>query len=194
MTKKILIVALFMLSIVPSLAKTNKEIKLEMTLYRQADSLWANEKAMFCNKTIGSIGCAITSTAMVLDYYGFNETPSTLTKKLEEWACPLEWDAIETRFGLHIVRKDSKLDKEQRLLDKDYIAAEMVKMLDKGYPVILGLENTRTQATHFIVIYGYKDSPQLDFYILDPSVNSNYIMLSDVSSEWNYHRMVVYQQ
>lgn len=80
---------------------------LEIKPLGQRDSRWANERLGTSNTTIGGYGCTITCLTMLLNYYGYNETPSTVNKKLTNnngflngnlliWqAIPKIWDRIK---------------------------------------------------------------------------------------------------
>ena len=51
----------------------------------QRDPRWANVKLGYSPTiTIGQQGCLITSLTMVLNHYGYNETPSTVNAKLQD--------------------------------------------------------------------------------------------------------------
>ncbi len=51
----------------------------------QRDPRWANEKLGFDNTvTIGTDGCALVCLTMLVNGYGFNETPSSMNRKLKD--------------------------------------------------------------------------------------------------------------
>jgi len=51
----------------------------------QRDPRWANELLGFDNTvTIGTDGCTLTCLTMLVNGYGFSETPSTLNRKLKD--------------------------------------------------------------------------------------------------------------
>ena len=49
----------------------------------QRDPRWASEKLGFdTTVTIGTDGCTLTCLTMLVNGYGFSETPSTMNRKL----------------------------------------------------------------------------------------------------------------
>lgn len=52
---------------------------LDVPHFSQLNSSWKNEKLGTSSSTIGGYGCAITSTTMVLNYYGYTKTPLGLS-------------------------------------------------------------------------------------------------------------------
>jgi len=51
----------------------------------QRDPRWVNEKLGFDSTvTIGTDGCTLTCLTMLVNGYGFSETPSTMNRKLKD--------------------------------------------------------------------------------------------------------------
>lgn len=61
---------------------------LSIPYYSQRDSRWSSNKLGSCGSTIGSQGCAVTSTAMLLKFRGANVDPAQLNSFLRT-ECPL---------------------------------------------------------------------------------------------------------
>src|SRR6186997_1176771 len=66
----------------------------------QQDPQWRNDTLGFgdAGDTIGYVGCALTSVAMLLSGYGFSETPRTLNQKMKEKqgfvSAGIRWDIV----------------------------------------------------------------------------------------------------
>ena len=50
--------------------------------YSQRDPAWKALKMGKSSETIGNVGCALTTVAMLLSGHGYPETPKTLNAKL----------------------------------------------------------------------------------------------------------------
>ena len=124
--------------------------------------------------TIHTHGCALTATAMVLDYYGYRTNPSRLNKWLVEhngfddgWdddsgeylgKVRILWDSVVS--GMEEISSYSRIDFRDRPADTDLIRS----YLDRDIPVIAEVLRPKG-IPHFVVIYGYNDE---DFLIRDP--------------------------
>ena len=51
--------------------------------YSQGDPAWKSVKIGSSSETIGHVGCAVTSVAMLVSGHGYPETPKTLNAKLK---------------------------------------------------------------------------------------------------------------
>src|SRR5512132_1100978 len=60
-------------------------MSFKLIYYSQQDPQWKNDILGFGDPgdTIGYIGCALTSVAMLLSGHGYTETPKTLNQKLK---------------------------------------------------------------------------------------------------------------
>src|SRR5512145_2415760 len=72
----------------------------QLVYYSQQDPKWKNDILGFGDPgdTIGYVGCALTSVAMLLSGHGFIETPKTLNQKLKKVygfvSAAIRWGAI----------------------------------------------------------------------------------------------------
>ncbi len=86
--------------------------------------------------SIGSWGCALTSTAMVFKYYGASTDPGVLNDDLGDYACPLDWYAVDD-LG-------SQGNAEISVFDSSPTASEFkntcILALQDGYPVTIGFK------------------------------------------------------
>lgn len=170
-------------------------VSLEVPLLRQADPRWKDVPLGVSGPGIGAEGCALTAFAMVASFYGTPTTPAQANEKLGEYAYPLEWMAGESRYGLHVLRKDCIRFRDSRLHDAAFVHDTIENCLTDGYPVIIGILQTSTGTPHFIVAYGLEKTAGGGFDILvrDPSMNSDYDYFEDIPSGWTVTRLVVYQ-
>lgn len=169
---------------------------LDVPLLRQADPRWMNVPMAGDGPPIGDEGCALTSFAMVASYYGFPATPAQANETMGAYAYPVEWVAGEPRYGMHIVRKDSIRFRDARLHDAEYVRDTIEDCIRADWPVILGVLQTSTGATHFIVAYGLEvENPEKTrILVRDPSGVSNYTYWDDLPDGWIVTRLVVFEK
>jgi hypothetical protein len=134
--------------------------------FSQLDNRWANDKMDNCGITLGSHGCAVTATAMLLTSYGANVTPKTLNDYLGsnngyDPGCYIRWDVaanFDTSLGIKYCHKRT-LTSPEAIRDG----------LDQGKRVIA--VSTR-YASHFVWIVRYEPGDQLEwsnFIYWDPA-------------------------
>ncbi len=136
--------------------------------YSQQDPQWKNNKIGGGPDTIGYIGCALTSTAMLVSSWGYNETPDTLNKKLTAIGGFIDeaivWSKVSTihpqiqSTGLTICQNSaapiSQID--------DSLAAGQPVIVEVDYSPDPGLQ------THWVLVYAKQGN---DYLIQDPWPN-----------------------
>lgn len=133
--------------------------------YSQQDPAWKNVKIGFSNETIGHVGCALTSVAMLLSGHGYPETPESLNKKLKNNGgfvdAAIVWGAVSAIYP-QIRTKPLIL-----CYDTDAPLAQIDAALAAGQPVIVQVDSSpaRGLQTHWVVLYAKQDN---DYLILDP--------------------------
>ena len=139
--------------------------------FRQAD--YGNNMRT-CNQTISAAGCALTSSAMVLKYYGVRTDPPTLNACLGDRACPLNWWPVASSCSENKVSGVAFLQGfSYSTIDQD---------LANGKPVIVWLS---TRGTHFVVVTGGSGSRPSGYTINDPADgSSNKTLESYTSRGW----------
>jgi hypothetical protein len=148
-----------------------KRVELPVKLFRQGDPRWNKDPLAYGGNgdTLGSAGCALTSTAMVLLYYGVDIEPKTLNQWLLKhdgftpegwlkWEVAAEYDRTRSKFVYEDVPK-------YKLIDDN---------LKAGNPVIVRIRypdkpTGEKGITHFVVICG-KDGH--DYLVRDPGSGS----------------------
>jgi len=164
---------------------------LDVPLFKQTDNQWGaleydsgNSQDLWCGSTIGQCGCATTSAAMILNYFGVDKdpmgrstTPQTLNEYLgREQKClssgnctsygyrygGLRWNAI-SEYSADV----NKIFGTQKIVLSrlsDYTSQLTQLDIENGKPVIL----QNTAQTHWFVARGISGDT---FSINDPGFN-----------------------
>lgn len=136
-----------------------RKIEIPVAPFFQEDPRWANDSLAGSVQTLGDAGCAVTSAAMVLAYYGVAVDPSSLNRYLiqnngYEDASWLKWEVAAT-YPPNILEKCYEDLPSYGLIDCNLLL---------GNPVIIRIRRP-TGKTHFLVIVGKKG---WDYLIRDP--------------------------
>lgn len=143
------------------------EIKLTK-IFSQNDEEWRKDR-LGLDGTIGGVGCLMTCVAMLLNWFGHDETPKTLNQKMNNnegylgnfWI----WQTITAIFpdiswgNLVGGLVDPLTDAQMK-----YIKAR----IDEGYPVLLQIDNipaTSKLDEHWVLAFKYDGD---DFFVADP--------------------------
>ncbi len=135
----------------------------------QRDPQWKDELLGFDDScTIGTDGCALTCLAMLVNGFGFSETPKTLNKKLKDLGPGSGFiGPLMVWYGL--TRVYPKIGFKTLVICKDQNAplAEIDSALAAGQAVLVEVDRSLAQGlqTHWVVVYAKKDN---DYLILDP--------------------------
>jgi len=148
---------------------------LDVPFFSQRNETWKDKPLDHSSCTFKDSGCAVTSVAMVLKYFGYDTDPLELNKSLTNIGalgkdCMLRFDMVEQLPGTeNIWIKDlngkayERIDTHWDKNSQDRIRKE----LSKKYPVIgkVRYPPYSSDKTHFIVFYGVTNDK---FYFLDP--------------------------
>lgn len=134
---------------------------LPVPFFSQSDPLWSYELLGPTYQTVGQVGCAITSAAMVLKGYGVDTDPQRLNQFLTANAgyTPngwLYWEKAAAMAPAGQVEKAYEDLPSYELIDNNLL---------RGNPVIIRL-TLDNGTTHFVVIVGKQG---WDYLILDPA-------------------------
>jgi hypothetical protein len=135
----------------------------------QRDPQWKDDILGFDDAcTIGTDGCALTCLAMLVNGFGFNETPKTLNKKLKDLGPGSGFiGPLMVWYGL--TRIYPKVGFKTLVICKDQNAplAAIDSALAAGQAVLVEVDRSLAQGlqTHWVVVYAKKDD---DYLILDP--------------------------
>ncbi|MBN2388405.1 MAG: hypothetical protein JXB85_15420, partial [Anaerolineales bacterium] len=135
----------------------------------QRDPLWKAETLGFDNSiTIGSDGCALTCLAMLVNGYSFDETPSTLNKKLRDMGPGngflgglVVWGGLSRAFPKIIFRRIVICRDQPAPLDT------INSSLDAGQAIVVEIDSSPAAGlqNHWVVLYARQGN---DYRMLDP--------------------------
>ena len=135
-------------------------LELKVPLFLQGDPAWGHDYLAFAPRTLGQVGCAVSSAAMVMKFYGIDTDPGRLNAFLRDSGGfddnnDLLWE------GPAALAPD-RVHKAYEDLPSYYLIDENIF---RGNPVIVRL-HLRSGWTHFVVIMGKQG---FDYLIRDPS-------------------------
>jgi Peptidase_C39 like family len=137
-----------------------RETVLPVPQYFQGDPAWGDDPLGSTTATLSGEGCAVTSAAMVLGFYGIGVDPGDLNAYLKEH------DGYE---GKGWIRWERAAEFSPGKVEKAYEDLPSYARIDwnllRGNPVIVRIRRN-DGITHFVVIVGKRG---LDYLIRDPS-------------------------
>jgi hypothetical protein len=133
----------------------------------QQDPQWKKDILGFgdSSDTIGYVGCALTSVAMLLSGHGYPETPKTLNQKLKNVngfvSAGIRWGAVSQVYPNVTVKSNISCTTTPAPLELIDAA------IASGQPAIVQVDNSPADGiqTHWVVLYGKKGA---DYLMLDP--------------------------
>lgn len=139
----------------------------KLVYHSQQDPQWKNDTLGFGGKgdTIGYVGCALTSVAMMLSGHGFAETPKTLNQKMKNKQgfvnAGIRWNVVSQ------VHPDIKLKANINCETGDAPLGQIDAALAAGQPVIVRVDASPNPGLqwHYVLLYARKGD---DYLMLDP--------------------------
>ena len=139
----------------------------QLVYLSQQDPQWKNHLLGFGDPgdTIGYVGCALTSAAMLLSGHGYTETPKSLNQKLKNVngfvSAAIRWGAISQVYS------NVALKAFIPCTTSDAPLAQIDAAIAAGQPVIVQVDRSPAEGiqTHWVVLYGRKGD---DYLMLDP--------------------------
>jgi hypothetical protein len=139
----------------------------QLVYLSQQDPKWKNDILGFGDQgdTIGYIGCALTATAMLLNGYGYSETPRSLNQKLKDVkgfvGAAILWSAVSKIYP------KVSLKAYIPCADSEAPLAQIDAALAAGQPAIVQVDRSPASGiqTHWVVLYQRKGD---DYLMLDP--------------------------
>jgi len=133
--------------------------------YSQQDPAWKSVKIGKSSETIGHVGCALTSVAMLVSGHGYPETPKTLNTKLKARGgyvnAAIIWGAVTSLYPGIVYRN--------LVLCRDTAAplSQIDAYLTKGQPVLVEVDSSPKAGlqSHWVVLYKKQGD---DYLMLDP--------------------------
>jgi len=139
----------------------------KLVYYSQQDAQWRNDILGFGDPgdTIGHVGCALTSVAMLVSGHGYIETPKSLNQKLRNVngfvSAAIRWGSVsqvcpQVGFKSFIPCAGSAAP-----------LAQIDASIAAGQPAIVQVDSSPAQGiqTHWVVLYARKGG---DYLMLDP--------------------------
>lgn len=145
---------------------SSTKISLNVPNFKQTDGRWKN--TYIGNRTIGMIGCLLTSVSMKYSYSTNTTTyPPAMKAKLSFTNNDMNWNSVK-RLGYNVT-SNYNCSINQSIMSKIYT------QLKAGKPVIIG--GAKTKGTHWVVIKGYTGNStanfnSANFIINDPNSNT----------------------
>jgi len=139
----------------------------QLVYYSQQDPKWKQDILGFGDPgdTIGYVGCALTSVAMLISGHGFIETPKTLNQKLKNVngfaSAGMRWGSVSQIYPQ--INMKSFIS----CASTDAPLAQIDASIAAGQPVIVMVDSTPAPglSTHWVVLYAKEGS---DYLMLDP--------------------------
>jgi len=133
--------------------------------YSQQDPAWKSVKIGSSSETIGHVGCALTSVAMLVSGHGYPETPKTLNAKLKARGgfvdAAILWGAVTSMYPQIVYRN--------LVLCRDTAAplSQIDASIVAGQPVVVEVDSSPMAGlqTHWVVLYKKQGD---DYLMLDP--------------------------
>jgi hypothetical protein len=139
-------------------------VELNVPRFAQGDPRWAEDLLGPTASTIGSEGCAVSSAAMVLAYYGVNVDPGLLNKFLTDH------DGYTPEGWLYWEKAAAFVPAKAKHVYEDAPSYYLIDSnLLRGNPVIIRIRLS-SGITHFVVIVGKRG---FRYLIQDPGSNGN---------------------
>ncbi|GEM_PF-4837202 len=155
-------------------------ITLNVSLLLQDDPDWEDEHfpcnenlPAHANHTYGVMGCAMTSYAMVLNYYGGDYTPVDVAENYGTSACNFNSTTLLSYYGR------SGASSSCANTSSAYVSAKIAikGAIIESKPSVIRLVSPNG-GYHFVVGYGYRDNgTSVNIYIRDPESDYAYTTL-----------------
>jgi hypothetical protein len=138
-----------------------------LVYYSQQDPQWKNDILGFGDPgdTIGYVGCALTSVAMLLSGHGCPETPKSLNQKLKNVqgfvSAAIRWGAVTQIYPSVTLKAYIPCS------TSDAPLAQIDAAIAAGQPAIVQVDSSNAPGiqTHWVVLYAKKGD---DYLMLDP--------------------------
>ena len=142
-------------------------MSFQLVYLSQQDPKWKQDILGFGDPedTIGYVGCALTSVAMLLSGHGYTETPKTLNQKLKNVqgfvSAAIRWGSVSQLYPNVTVKANiscTTTPAPLELIDATIAA---------GQPAIVQVDSSPAEGiqTHWVVVYAKKGD---DYLMLDP--------------------------
>lgn len=143
-------------------------MSFQLVYYSQQDPQWKEDKLGFgtgTQDTIGYVGCALTSVAMLLSGYGFTVTPQGLNENMKAAGGfsgdLIRWDMINKVVPQVTLKTNVKCE------TSDAPLSQIDAALAAGQPVVVRVDGSASPGLqwHYVLLYAKKGN---DYLMLDP--------------------------
>jgi hypothetical protein len=139
----------------------------QLVYLSQQDPQWKNDLLGFGDPgdTIGYLGCALTSVAMLLSGHGYAETPKSLNQKLKSVSgfvsAAIRWGAVSQIYPKVSLKAYIPCTTSEAPL------GQIDASIAAGQPAIVQVDSSPAEGiqTHWVVLYGRQGD---DYLMLDP--------------------------
>jgi hypothetical protein len=135
----------------------------------QRDPRWINEKLGFDdNVTIGTDGSALVCLSMLVNGYGYSETPSSMNRKLKDMGSGIGFlGSLIVWPGLTLAFPKVVFHRTIVCRDKPAPLDEINTSLDSGQPLLIEIDLSPSPGlqNHWVILYACQDD---DYLMLDP--------------------------
>jgi len=126
-------------------------------IYSQNDPAWRDVIMQSGSDSIGGAGCALTTAAMMLNYYGAAFSPAQLNSCLGGGADPIVWKSVPS-CTKGLISGGDRID---------FTWTDLDALLASGRPAIVGLLRGQT-GSHFVVVTSGGGGLAQNYRITDP--------------------------
>ncbi len=128
--------------------------------FSQRDPRWKDDPVGVSGATVGEIGCAMTSVAMVLKFYGIETDPGLLNAWLSTYDGytadgRIYWTKTNEYSGTTVQYMPELSWKSTNIATDNDLWANLKSLLDQGYRVIVMVDGNRTTPaldTHLVLV------------------------------------------
>jgi len=140
-------------------------------IFSQNDPAWRAQIMKTGTDSIGGYGCALTSTAMLLNYYGSALTPAQLNSCLGGGADPIAWKSVPA-CTQGLISGGDRID---------FTWTDLDALLASGRPAIVGMIGG-PNGSHFVVVTSGGGGLAQSYRITDPWDATTYKTLGSYMS------------
>ncbi len=143
-------------------------------MFSQNDPAWRDAVMQIGTDSIGGAGCALTSAAMMLNYFGSSLTPAQLNACLGAGADPMGWKAVPACTN-GLVSGGDRID---------FTWDDLDALLAAGRPAVVGMLGGKS-GSHFVVVTSGGGGVADSYRITDPwDATNNKTLASYIN--WGY--------
>lgn len=146
--------------------QTRFTVALNIKPIKQIGESWSEDIMQTAGLEIGTYGCALTSSTMIANYYGYSYTPGTFNTALGDNACELIYSAAAKLMGkskgVYLITADKISNYSLSEIKQTIIGA-----IDDKEPVLVMLKGG-AYGSHFVVASGYTTGTTPTIQIKDP--------------------------